>query len=129
VIAVVLTALGGRADSAQDKYTLQVPNGLAFSDFKGYEDWQVVAVNQTDDLLKVMVANPAMIAAYRAGAPGNLTSSAPAAFRVRVWQITSGGRRATWEATAACPRANVDYPPIKDGAGRQGSRLPRSHVP
>jgi hypothetical protein len=54
-----------------DKYTLQEPNGLAFSDFRGYEDWQVVAVSQTDDLLKVMVANPTMIDAYRAGVPGN----------------------------------------------------------
>ena len=30
---------------------------------------------------------------------------------VQVWQITSGSRRATWEATAACPRADVDSPP------------------
>ncbi len=57
--------------SADDKYSLQVPNGLAFSDFRGYEEWQVVAVSQTDKLLKVEVANPAMIAAYRAGVPGN----------------------------------------------------------
>jgi hypothetical protein len=57
--------------SADDKYSLQVPNGLAFSDFRGYEDWEVVAVSQTDDLLKVEVANPVMIAAYRAGVPGN----------------------------------------------------------
>ena len=57
--------------AAQGKYTLQVANGLAFSDFKGYEDWQVVAVSQTEDLLKVMVANPAMIEAYRSGIPGN----------------------------------------------------------
>ena len=70
-IAVALAALGGRAISAQDKYALQVPNGLKFSDFRGYEDWQVVAVSQTEDLLKVMVANPTMIDAYRAGVPGN----------------------------------------------------------
>jgi hypothetical protein len=57
--------------SAEDKYNLQVPNGLAFSDFRGYEDWQVVAVSQTEQLLKVEVANPVMIAAYRAGVPGN----------------------------------------------------------
>ena len=50
---------------------MQHPNGLAFSDFRGYEDWQVVAVSQTDDLLKVMVATPTMIDAYRAGVPGN----------------------------------------------------------
>jgi Cytochrome P460 len=57
--------------SAEDKYSLQVANGLAFSDFKGYEDWQVVAVSQTEQLLKVEVANPVMIAAYREGVPGN----------------------------------------------------------
>ena len=32
---------------------------------------QVVAVSQTDNLLKVMVANPTMIDAYRSGVPGN----------------------------------------------------------
>jgi len=71
IIVVLLAVLGTVAISAQDKYTLQVPNGLAFSDFRGYEDWQVVAVSQTEALLKVMVANPAMIDAYRAGIPGN----------------------------------------------------------
>lgn len=70
-MTVLLAGLASMAISAQDKYTLQVPNGLAFSDFKGYEDWRVVAVSQTDDLLKVMVANPTMIDAYRAGIPGN----------------------------------------------------------
>ena len=70
-LGIALAALGGRAFSAQDKYTLRVPNGLAFSDFRGYENWQVVAVSQTEDLLKVMVANPTMMDAYRAGVPGN----------------------------------------------------------
>ena len=70
-LGIVLAVLGSKAFSAQDKYTLRVPNGLAFSDFRGYENWQVVAVSQTEDLLKVMVANPTMIEAYRAGIPGN----------------------------------------------------------
>jgi hypothetical protein len=70
-IALVLAVVGDIAKSAQDKYTLQVPNGLAFSEFKGYENWQVVSVSQTADLLKVMVANPTMIEAYRSGIPGN----------------------------------------------------------
>jgi hypothetical protein len=60
-IAVSLAVAGGMALAAQDKYTLQVPNGLAFSDFRGYEEWQVVSVSQTDELLKAMVANPVMI--------------------------------------------------------------------
>jgi cytochrome P460 len=72
IIAVVLAVLvGGMAISAQDKYTLQVPNGLAFSEFKGYEDWQTVAVSQTGDTIEVILGNPAMINAYRAGVPGN----------------------------------------------------------
>ena len=45
--------------------------GSPFSDFRGYENWQVVAVSQTEALLKVMVANPTMIDAYRSGVPGN----------------------------------------------------------
>ena len=71
IIAVALAVVGGMALAAQDKYTLQVVNGLPFSDFRGYEHWEVVAVSQTEDLLKVMVANPVMIDAYRAGVPGN----------------------------------------------------------
>jgi len=61
----VLTVLGGIALAAQ------APSGLAFSEFRGYEDWRVVAVSQTEEEIKVIVANPAMIEAYRAGVPGN----------------------------------------------------------
>jgi hypothetical protein len=69
---MVLSSLVGIGLAAQqDKYTLQVPNGLKFSDFRGYENWQVVAVSQTDNLIKAMVANPTMMEAYRAGVPGN----------------------------------------------------------
>ena len=71
IIAALLAVLGGMALAAQDKYSVQVPNGLAFSEFRGYEDWQVVAVSQPEDKLNVIVANPAMIDAYRAGVPGN----------------------------------------------------------
>jgi hypothetical protein len=72
IIAVVLAVLvGGRAMSAQDKSSLQVPNGLAFSEFKGYEDWPAVAVSQTGETIEVILGNPAMINAYRAGVPGN----------------------------------------------------------
>ena len=59
--------------AAQDKYTLQVPNGLAFSEFKGYEDWQAVAPSQTDaqNVMRLILANPVMIDAYKEGVPGN----------------------------------------------------------
>jgi hypothetical protein len=57
--------------AAQNKYTVKVPDGLAFSDFKGYEDWRYVAVSQVKDGMKVIAANPTMMAAYRSGLPAS----------------------------------------------------------
>src|SRR6476620_9668289 len=71
ILAAVLAILCDRAISAQDKYTVQVPGGLAFSEFRGYEDWQVIAVSQTGDLIVAILGNPEIIAAYQAGVPGN----------------------------------------------------------
>lgn len=62
---------GGLALAAQDRYTLKIPDGLAWSEFRGYETWQDVAVSQTETSLKVIAANDAMINAYRDGVPGN----------------------------------------------------------
>jgi hypothetical protein len=53
--AILALAVGRAAVSAQDKYDLKVPGGLALAEFKGYEDWPVVAVQHTDDLVKVVV--------------------------------------------------------------------------
>ena len=69
--AVVFAIVINTALSAQDKNTVKVPGGSAFSEFKGYEDWQVVSVSKSDTLVAVIVANPAMIDAYPAGIPGN----------------------------------------------------------
>ena len=49
---LVVAALCSMAVAAQDKYTLQVPNGLPFSDFRGYEDWEVVSIAQTEEVLR-----------------------------------------------------------------------------
>jgi hypothetical protein len=46
IIAASLAVLGGMALAQQDKYTLKVPGGLAFSEFRGYEGWQVVATTK-----------------------------------------------------------------------------------
>jgi hypothetical protein len=68
---LVLAVSGGMALAQQDKYTLKVPGGLAFSEFRGYEGWQVVAISQNDKLVATLLANPVMIDAYLAGIPGN----------------------------------------------------------
>src|SRR5260221_9080466 len=71
-IAVALAVLGvGAAISAQDRYTLKVPNGLAFSEFKGYEGWQTISISHNGEMLAVILGNPAMIDAYKADVPGN----------------------------------------------------------
>ena len=71
----VLAALAAVALFAQgqdkDKYSLKSPSGIAFSDFRGYEDWADVSSARTDEILKVIVGNPKMINAFKAGVPGN----------------------------------------------------------
>ena len=51
LIAAASTIFGGRAISAQDRYSVRIPNGLAFSEFSGYEKWQVVAVSQSEEVM------------------------------------------------------------------------------
>jgi hypothetical protein len=67
--AVALYAQG--QDKDKDKYSLKSPSGIAFSDFRGYEDWAVISSAHTDERLKVIVGNPTMIKAFKAGIPGN----------------------------------------------------------
>ena len=72
IVAVALAVLGGRAAvAAQDKYTLKVPGGLAFSEFRGYESWQVVSISEDGGHIAAILANPLMIKAYQEGIPGN----------------------------------------------------------
>jgi Cytochrome P460 len=67
----LLAVVSGVAISAQDKYTVKLPNGLAFSDWRGYEDWQLISSSKTDDRMKVILGNPTIIAAFKSGIPGN----------------------------------------------------------
>jgi hypothetical protein len=71
VIAASLTAVAGIALAAQDKYSLKAPNGVTWSEFRGYESWETVAPSAPEDGIKSILANPIMIKAYREGIPGN----------------------------------------------------------
>jgi Cytochrome P460 len=71
ISASIAVLAAGVAISAQDKYTLQIPNGLAFSEFRGYEDWPVIAISENEGKIAVIVGNPTMIDAYKEGSPGN----------------------------------------------------------
>src|SRR5271155_4371607 len=70
IIAVLLAVFSGMAIAAQDRYTLKLGK-LSFGDFRGYENWENVAVSQTETLLKVILANEVMMRAYRQGLPAS----------------------------------------------------------
>ena len=92
---VWLAVLGGLAISAQDsapsKYSVKVPGGLALSEFKGYEGWQVISMSRNEKLVAVTVGNPAMIDAHAAGIPenGNTSQTEPR------WRRFTGARKRT----------------------------------
>jgi hypothetical protein len=71
ISTVWLSVVGGVATSAQDKYNVKVPGGLAFAEFRGYEAWQSISISRNDRAVALIVGNPAMIGAYAAGIPGN----------------------------------------------------------
>jgi len=71
IMTALVSTLGGSALFAQEKYSLKVPGGLAFSEFRGYEAWQLVSISQDGPAIAAILANAVMIEAYRAGVPGN----------------------------------------------------------
>jgi hypothetical protein len=71
LVTALACALGVNTTSAQDKYALKVPGGLAFSEFRGYEGWHLISISQDGPLMAAIVGNPTMIEAYKAGYPGN----------------------------------------------------------
>ena len=76
LVALVIVMVSGSSSSAQekqDKYALQIPGGLSFSEIRGYEKWQTVGPSLTEaaNVMRVIVANPVMIEAYEDGVPGN----------------------------------------------------------
>src|ERR1044071_4264143 len=72
-MTVGLTVLGGLVTSAQnkDKSAGKVQGGLVMSEFKGYEGWQAISISRNERVVAMILGNPAMIDAYRAGIPAN----------------------------------------------------------
>lgn len=69
--ALVVSVLAASVETSQDKYEVKVPGGLAFSEFKGYENWETIAVSHNGGALALIMGNPTMIKAYKAGIPDN----------------------------------------------------------
>src|SRR3954470_24460327 len=71
IVTIWVAVFGGWVMSAQDKYAVKVPGGLAFSEFRGYEAWQAISISRNEKVVAAILGNPAMIDAYRASIPGN----------------------------------------------------------
>jgi hypothetical protein len=62
--ASAFTAVPSQAQaavSAQDKYALKVPNGLAFSEFRGYEGWPVISLSHNGNTLAAILGTPELL--------------------------------------------------------------------
>ncbi len=69
--SIAVAFIGFSVFAQQDRSTLKVPDGLAFSEFKGYDKWEDVAVSETEGSVKAILGNPTMIKAYKEGIPDN----------------------------------------------------------
>lgn len=75
-IAIVAASLSiaALAVYAQDTVDVMSPNGIALSEFKGYETWEVISPSLPKDGIKVIVGNAVMMQAYKDGVLANGTS-------------------------------------------------------
>jgi hypothetical protein len=70
-MTIAVLASGAAFSAGQDRFSVKVPGGLAFSEFRGYETWQVISVSHNGEMLAAILGNPAMIEAFKAGIPDN----------------------------------------------------------
>ncbi|HZF00124.1 MAG TPA: cytochrome P460 family protein [Planctomycetota bacterium] len=98
---------------AQDKYTVSVPGGLAFSEFRGYEGWQAISLSRNEKVVAMILGNPAMMDAYAAGIPGNGKPVPDGAKMAKIHWIPKQNPFFP-EATVPGAMLNVDFM-VKDG--------------
>src|SRR5262245_41770831 len=111
--ALALLGAGAIYAQTQDKYTLKVPGGLAFSEFRGYESWETIAISQNGGVMAVIVGNPKMIEALKAGIPGNAQPFPDGAMMAKVHWVPKKNEY-PGNPTVPDKLANVDFM-VKDG--------------
>jgi Cytochrome P460 len=97
------------ATAGQDKYTVKVPGGLAFSEFRGYESWQTIAVSHSKTAIAVILGNPVMIDAYRSGIPGNGKPFPDGAKMAKIHWEPKTGETEPGQPTIPGALQNVDF--------------------
>lgn len=106
----VLAILAARAATpAQDKESLKVPGGLAFSEFKGYESWQTISLSHNGEMLAVILGNPAMIEAFKSGIPENGKPFPDGAKMAKIHWVAKKNESAPGQPLIAGPLHDVDF--------------------
>jgi hypothetical protein len=111
--ATLLVVAAFAADStkkpSQDKYTVAVPGGLAFSEFKGYESWETISISHGGQLYAVILGNPAMINALKSGIPENGKPFPDGAKMAKVHWTPKKNESAPGQPLVAGPLHDVDF--------------------
>jgi hypothetical protein len=104
-----LIVAAGAALSAQDRFSVKVPGGLAFSEFKGYETWQTISISHNGDKLAVILGNPTMIEAYKAGIPENGKPFPDGAKMAKIHWTAKKNETAPGQPLVAGPLHDIDF--------------------
>ena len=97
------------AIAAQDRNTVRVPGGIAFAEFEGYEKWEFISLSRNDKLVAVIVGNPVIIEAYKAGIPDNGRPFPDGAKMAKIHWIPKQSPLAPGPATVAGTLHDVDF--------------------
>jgi hypothetical protein len=120
VFAATLVVVGVMvAAQSQDRFTLKSANGIAFSEFRDYEAWQMIATSQPDDAggcgtskvgcTKAILGNPAMIKAYRDGFPANGTAVPDGAAMAKIEWLKARNDSAPYGVTVSGAQTEVSF--------------------
>jgi len=111
-IGIIAASLAFAADSqtpvSKDKYSVKVPGGLAFAEFKGFESWEAISVSSNERAVAVILGNPTMIAAFKSGFPAN-GKPAPDGARMAKIHWAPGKNQFFPDATVPGTQQNVDF--------------------
>jgi hypothetical protein len=108
-LALTLAYADPAAKTENDKYSVKVPGGLAFSEFKGYESWETISISQGGRYIAVITGNPAMIDAFKAGVPGNGKPFPDGARMAKVHWEPKKQEMYPGQPVVAGKQANVDF--------------------
>ena len=111
LVTALVSALNSSTMPAQakDKYTVKVPGGLAFSEFRGYESWQLISLSQSGDIVAAILGNPMMIQAYEKGIPANGKTVPDGAKMAKVHWTAKKSEKAPSPTTVAGALHDVDF--------------------